>query len=64
MGRRRVVEFHTYKKNLSNILNCEFFFEDMANGFEELLKYDGNVEEDFGVTFEVPVDFSSFFLIF
>lgn len=30
-----------------------FLFQDVANGLKHLLEYEGNVEEDMGLTFQV-----------
>ena len=35
-----------------NVMCC-MFWQDLARGLQDLLEYDGDVEEDFGLTFQV-----------
>ena len=32
---------------------CVIYFQDLARGLKDLLEYEGNVEDDFGLTFQV-----------
>lgn len=48
-----LIEKHCYRIN--DLKGFYFLSQDVANGLQNLLDYDGDVEDDFGLSFQVSV---------